>query len=80
MYDALQAAAALARVQRSGTQAAAEEVSVIMSACEVNYRNAAVTQCVCVCSPDDWQFYPSYFDSLFHLMDQSWSPPEEGEQ
>uniref|UniRef100_A0AAQ5YX19 N-alpha-acetyltransferase 25, NatB auxiliary subunit n=1 Tax=Amphiprion ocellaris TaxID=80972 RepID=A0AAQ5YX19_AMPOC len=30
-------------------------------------------------NPDDWQFYPSYFDSLFHLMDQSWSPPEEGE-
>lgn len=36
--------------------------------------------CVSVSSPDDWQFYPSYFDSLFHLMDQSWSPPEEGEQ
>nr|XP_040053276.1 N-alpha-acetyltransferase 25, NatB auxiliary subunit [Gasterosteus aculeatus aculeatus] len=30
-------------------------------------------------NPDDWQFYPSYFDSLFHLMDQSWSPPEDGE-
>ncbi|KAM9338182.1 N-alpha-acetyltransferase 25, NatB auxiliary subunit [Symphorus nematophorus] len=30
-------------------------------------------------NPDDWQFYPSYFDSLFHLIDQSWSPPEEGE-
>uniref|UniRef100_A0A4W6DFL4 N-alpha-acetyltransferase 25, NatB auxiliary subunit n=1 Tax=Lates calcarifer TaxID=8187 RepID=A0A4W6DFL4_LATCA len=30
-------------------------------------------------NPDDWQFYPSYFDSLFHLMDQSWSPPEEGD-
>ncbi|XP_008323859.1 N-alpha-acetyltransferase 25, NatB auxiliary subunit [Cynoglossus semilaevis] len=30
-------------------------------------------------NPDDWQFYPIYFDSLFHLMDQSWSPPEEGE-
>uniref|UniRef100_A0A3Q0SVE0 N-alpha-acetyltransferase 25, NatB auxiliary subunit n=1 Tax=Amphilophus citrinellus TaxID=61819 RepID=A0A3Q0SVE0_AMPCI len=30
-------------------------------------------------NPDDWQFYPAYFDSLFHLMDQSWSPPEEGE-
>uniref|UniRef100_A0A1A8PNE6 N-alpha-acetyltransferase 25, NatB auxiliary subunit n=1 Tax=Nothobranchius rachovii TaxID=451742 RepID=A0A1A8PNE6_9TELE len=27
-------------------------------------------------NPDDWQFYPYYFDSLFHLMDQSWSPPE----
>uniref|UniRef100_A0A7N8YEV2 N-alpha-acetyltransferase 25, NatB auxiliary subunit n=1 Tax=Mastacembelus armatus TaxID=205130 RepID=A0A7N8YEV2_9TELE len=30
-------------------------------------------------NPDDWQFYPCYFDSLFHLMDQAWSPPEEGE-
>ncbi|CAN9504593.1 unnamed protein product [Ophioblennius macclurei] len=29
-------------------------------------------------NPDDWQFYPSYFDSLFHLLDQSWSPPEDG--
>lgn len=35
---------------------------------------------VFLCSPDDWQFYPAYFDSLFHLVDQSWSPPEEGEQ
>ncbi|XP_061658118.1 N-alpha-acetyltransferase 25, NatB auxiliary subunit [Syngnathoides biaculeatus] len=31
-------------------------------------------------NPDDWQFYLSYFDSLFHLMDQSWSPPAKGEQ
>uniref|UniRef100_A0A8C9ZH39 N-alpha-acetyltransferase 25, NatB auxiliary subunit n=1 Tax=Sander lucioperca TaxID=283035 RepID=A0A8C9ZH39_SANLU len=23
-------------------------------------------------NPDDWQFYPCYFDSLFHLIDQSW--------
>uniref|UniRef100_A0A667Z3K4 N-alpha-acetyltransferase 25, NatB auxiliary subunit n=1 Tax=Myripristis murdjan TaxID=586833 RepID=A0A667Z3K4_9TELE len=30
-------------------------------------------------NPDDWQFYPCYFDSLFHLMDDSWTPPEEGE-
>ncbi|XP_046900636.1 N-alpha-acetyltransferase 25, NatB auxiliary subunit [Hypomesus transpacificus] len=30
-------------------------------------------------NPDDWQFYLSYFDSLFHLMDQSWIPPEEGD-
>ncbi|XP_067105926.1 N-alpha-acetyltransferase 25, NatB auxiliary subunit isoform X3 [Osmerus mordax] len=30
-------------------------------------------------NPDDWQFYLSYFDSLFHLMDQSWSPPQEGD-
>uniref|UniRef100_A0A8B9GU29 N(alpha)-acetyltransferase 25, NatB auxiliary subunit n=1 Tax=Astyanax mexicanus TaxID=7994 RepID=A0A8B9GU29_ASTMX len=29
--------------------------------------------------PDDWQFYLSYFDSLFHLIDQSWTPPEEGD-
>ncbi|XP_076020070.1 N-alpha-acetyltransferase 25, NatB auxiliary subunit isoform X2 [Genypterus blacodes] len=30
-------------------------------------------------NPDDWHFYPAYFDSLFYLMDQSWSPQEEGE-
>ncbi|XP_062870157.1 N-alpha-acetyltransferase 25, NatB auxiliary subunit [Trichomycterus rosablanca] len=30
-------------------------------------------------NPDDWQFYISYFDSLFHLIDQSWTPPEEGD-
>ncbi|KAF0046069.1 hypothetical protein F2P81_002598 [Scophthalmus maximus] len=30
-------------------------------------------------NPDDWQFYPSYFDSLFHLIDQSWIQPEEGD-
>ncbi|XP_062268710.1 N-alpha-acetyltransferase 25, NatB auxiliary subunit isoform X2 [Platichthys flesus] len=30
-------------------------------------------------NPDDWQFYPSYFESLFHLIDQTWSPPAEGE-
>ncbi|XP_011603060.1 N-alpha-acetyltransferase 25, NatB auxiliary subunit isoform X1 [Takifugu rubripes] len=30
-------------------------------------------------NPDDWQFYPSYFDSLFHLVDQSWAPPAEGD-
>ncbi|XP_057675523.1 N-alpha-acetyltransferase 25, NatB auxiliary subunit isoform X2 [Corythoichthys intestinalis] len=30
-------------------------------------------------NPDDWQFFLAYFDSLFHLMDQSWAPPEEGE-
>ncbi|KAJ1093026.1 hypothetical protein NDU88_006135 [Pleurodeles waltl] len=29
---------------------------------------------------DDWQFYLSYFDSVFHLIDESWNPPEEGEQ
>ncbi|KAJ8260854.1 hypothetical protein COCON_G00165770 [Conger conger] len=28
---------------------------------------------------DDWQFYISYFNSLFHLMDQAWAPPEEGQ-
>ncbi|KAJ8263493.1 hypothetical protein COCON_G00159500 [Conger conger] len=28
---------------------------------------------------DDWQFYLSYYDSLFHLIDQGWSPPEEGD-
>ncbi|XP_063065865.1 N-alpha-acetyltransferase 25, NatB auxiliary subunit [Engraulis encrasicolus] len=30
-------------------------------------------------NPDDWQFYLSYFESLFHLIDQSWTPPSEGE-
>ncbi|KAI1881944.1 hypothetical protein AGOR_G00244910 [Albula goreensis] len=30
-------------------------------------------------NPDDWQFYTSYFDSLFHLIDLGWVPPEEGE-
>ncbi|XP_034080063.1 N-alpha-acetyltransferase 25, NatB auxiliary subunit isoform X2 [Gymnodraco acuticeps] len=30
-------------------------------------------------NPDDWQFYSCYFDSLFYLIDQSWSPPEEGD-
>ncbi|XP_076139980.1 N-alpha-acetyltransferase 25, NatB auxiliary subunit [Alosa pseudoharengus] len=30
-------------------------------------------------NPDDWQFYLLYFDSLFHLIDQSWTPPSEGE-
>ncbi|KAK2823304.1 hypothetical protein Q7C36_019904 [Tachysurus vachellii] len=30
-------------------------------------------------NPDDWQFYLSYFDSLFHLIDQCWTPPEEGD-
>ncbi|CAB1352257.1 unnamed protein product [Coregonus sp. 'balchen'] len=30
-------------------------------------------------NPDDWQFYLSYFDSLFHLMDKSWSLPKEEE-
>ncbi|XP_069475602.1 N-alpha-acetyltransferase 25, NatB auxiliary subunit [Ambystoma mexicanum] len=29
---------------------------------------------------DDWQFYLSYFDSAFHLIDESWNPPTEGEQ
>ncbi|XP_043925685.1 N-alpha-acetyltransferase 25, NatB auxiliary subunit [Protopterus annectens] len=27
-------------------------------------------------NPDDWQFYLSYFDSLFHLVDEGWIPPE----
>nr|XP_006640345.2 PREDICTED: N-alpha-acetyltransferase 25, NatB auxiliary subunit isoform X1 [Lepisosteus oculatus] len=30
-------------------------------------------------NPDDWQFYLSYFDSLFHVIDESWSPPEVGD-
>ncbi|XP_038129023.1 N-alpha-acetyltransferase 25, NatB auxiliary subunit [Cyprinodon tularosa] len=39
----------------------------------------ALAQKLLLKNPDDWQFYPSYFDSLFHLMDQSWSPPEDGD-
>lgn len=30
-------------------------------------------------NPDDWQFYAIYFNSLFHIMDQSWCPPEKGD-
>ncbi|XP_040202157.1 N-alpha-acetyltransferase 25, NatB auxiliary subunit [Rana temporaria] len=29
-------------------------------------------------NPDDWQFYISYFDSVLHLVDGSWTPPVEG--
>nr|XP_033812407.1 N-alpha-acetyltransferase 25, NatB auxiliary subunit isoform X2 [Geotrypetes seraphini] len=25
---------------------------------------------------DDWQFYLIYFDSVFHLIDEAWTPPE----
>ncbi|KAE8635295.1 hypothetical protein XENTR_v10002573 [Xenopus tropicalis] len=28
---------------------------------------------------DDWQFYLSYFDSVFHLIDEAWTPPTEGQ-
>uniref|UniRef100_A0A8C0HG27 N-alpha-acetyltransferase 25, NatB auxiliary subunit n=1 Tax=Chelonoidis abingdonii TaxID=106734 RepID=A0A8C0HG27_CHEAB len=28
---------------------------------------------------DDWQFYIIYFDSVFQLIDKSWTPPAEGE-
>ncbi|KAM4809936.1 N-alpha-acetyltransferase 25, NatB auxiliary subunit [Rhinophrynus dorsalis] len=28
---------------------------------------------------DDWQFYLSYFDSIFHLIDEAWMPPAEGQ-
>lgn len=30
-------------------------------------------------NPDDWQFYLSYFDSLFHLIDAAWTPPTDAE-
>ncbi|XP_072310388.1 N-alpha-acetyltransferase 25, NatB auxiliary subunit [Eucyclogobius newberryi] len=30
-------------------------------------------------NPDEWQYYGFYFSSLFHILDQSWCPPEEGE-
>ncbi|XP_038630065.1 N-alpha-acetyltransferase 25, NatB auxiliary subunit isoform X1 [Scyliorhinus canicula] len=30
-------------------------------------------------NPDDWQFYLSYFDSLFHLIDNAWTPPADTE-
>ncbi|KAM4827335.1 N-alpha-acetyltransferase 25, NatB auxiliary subunit isoform 3-T3 [Thomomys bottae] len=28
---------------------------------------------------DDWQFYLTYFDSVFRLIEESWTPPAEGE-
>uniref|UniRef100_A0A7N4UZY0 N-alpha-acetyltransferase 25, NatB auxiliary subunit n=1 Tax=Sarcophilus harrisii TaxID=9305 RepID=A0A7N4UZY0_SARHA len=28
---------------------------------------------------DDWQFYLTYFDSVFQLIHEAWSPPAEGE-
>lgn len=31
-------------------------------------------------SSDDWQFYITYFDSVFQLIDESWMPPPEEEQ
>lgn len=86
MYDALPEATALARVQRLGSQAAAQKVSVAShTSLLAHVREAAEEHIVyqhvfLLSSPDDWQFYPSYFDSLFHLVDQSWSPPAEGEQ
>ncbi|XP_077353966.1 N-alpha-acetyltransferase 25, NatB auxiliary subunit [Festucalex cinctus] len=40
----------------------------------------ALAQKLLLNNPDDWQFYLAYFDSLFHLMDQSWSPPGDGGQ
>ncbi|XP_041095968.1 N-alpha-acetyltransferase 25, NatB auxiliary subunit-like [Polyodon spathula] len=40
----------------------------------------ALSRKLLLTNPDDWQFFLSYFDSLFHVIDESWSPPEEGEQ
>ncbi|EQB77389.1 N(alpha)-acetyltransferase 25, NatB auxiliary subunit [Camelus ferus] len=28
---------------------------------------------------DDWQFYLTYFDSVFRLIEEAWTPPAEGE-
>uniref|UniRef100_A0A7M4FA43 N-alpha-acetyltransferase 25, NatB auxiliary subunit n=1 Tax=Crocodylus porosus TaxID=8502 RepID=A0A7M4FA43_CROPO len=28
---------------------------------------------------DDWQFYITYFESIFQLIDYNWTPPAEGE-
>uniref|UniRef100_A0A8C5PD91 N-alpha-acetyltransferase 25, NatB auxiliary subunit n=1 Tax=Leptobrachium leishanense TaxID=445787 RepID=A0A8C5PD91_9ANUR len=28
---------------------------------------------------DDWQFYLSYFDSIFYLIEDGWTPPAEGQ-
>ncbi|RXM91230.1 N-alpha-acetyltransferase 25, NatB auxiliary subunit [Acipenser ruthenus] len=39
----------------------------------------ALSRKLLLTNPDDWQFFLSYFDSLFHVIDESWSPPEEGE-
>lgn len=49
---------------------------------------AALSQCgfnpVCIVpsdfSSDDWQFYLTYFDSVFRLIEEAWTPPAEGEQ
>lgn len=31
-------------------------------------------------SSDDWQFYLTYFDSVFRLIEEAWTTPAEGEQ
>ena len=31
-------------------------------------------------SSDDCQFYLTYFDSVFRLIEEAWTPPAEGEQ
>ncbi|XP_048467470.1 N-alpha-acetyltransferase 25, NatB auxiliary subunit [Rhincodon typus] len=39
----------------------------------------ALSRKLLIHNPDDWQFYISYFDSLFHLIDEAWTPPAEAE-
>ncbi|XP_071999015.1 N-alpha-acetyltransferase 25, NatB auxiliary subunit isoform X2 [Engystomops pustulosus] len=38
----------------------------------------ALSKRLLLLNSDDWQFYLSYFDSVFHLIDDSWTPPTEG--
>ncbi|XP_056392559.1 N-alpha-acetyltransferase 25, NatB auxiliary subunit isoform X2 [Hyla sarda] len=38
----------------------------------------ALSKRLLLINSDDWQFYLSYFDSVFHLIDETWMPPAEG--
>ncbi|KAM4052844.1 N-alpha-acetyltransferase 25, NatB auxiliary subunit [Anomaloglossus baeobatrachus] len=38
----------------------------------------ALSKRLLLLNSDDWQFYLSYFDSVFHLIDETWTPPSEG--
>ncbi|XP_073419656.1 N-alpha-acetyltransferase 25, NatB auxiliary subunit isoform X2 [Dendrobates tinctorius] len=37
----------------------------------------ALSKRLLLLNSDDWQFYISYFDSVFHLIDETWTPPAE---
>ncbi|KAM3937578.1 N-alpha-acetyltransferase 25, NatB auxiliary subunit [Leptodactylus fuscus] len=38
----------------------------------------ALSKRLLLLNSDDWQFYLSYFDSVFYLIDENWTPPAEG--